>query len=113
MMMDARELYPQGWHPQNVKFRRDFRGYAKHYTRTQRPPKYYLMDFGISRRYGPDEVAPREIPWLGGDKTVPEFQNSNRPQDPFPTDIYYIGNMMKEDFMDVRKMFFCDTLLAH
>jgi len=31
---------------------------------------------------------------------VPEFQKSNTPRDPFPTDIYYIGNMIKTDCLD-------------
>jgi len=68
--------------------------------RTQFPPKYYLIDFGISRRYDADVVNPREPPILGGDKTVPEFQKSIAPQDPFATDIYYVGNMMKNDCLE-------------
>jgi hypothetical protein len=100
-MMDGSEMYPNSWHPSEQSYSRDYRGKAKHYTRTQRPPKYYLIDFGLSRRYEAGQVAPREIPLLGGDSTVPEFQNSNAPHDPFPTDIYYVGNMMKEECLEV------------
>jgi len=34
-------------------------------------------------------------------KSVPEFQTSTEPRDPFPTDIYYAGNMIREHFLDV------------
>ncbi|KIK71956.1 hypothetical protein PAXRUDRAFT_181560, partial [Paxillus rubicundulus Ve08.2h10] len=32
-------------------------------------------------------------------QTVPEFQHSDEPRNPFPTDVYYLGNMIREDFM--------------
>ncbi|KAJ6543681.1 hypothetical protein B0H10DRAFT_2134463 [Mycena sp. CBHHK59/15] len=59
------------------------------------PPKYYLIDFGISRRYKPEQLPP------------PEFRNSYTPCDPFPTDIYYIGNLIRENFLDVRCFDLC------
>ena len=74
-------------------------GRAKHFTRTHKPPKYYFIDFGISRRYEPSNTDPREVPIWGGDKEVPEFQNSNEPRNPFPTDIFYISNAIKMDFL--------------
>jgi hypothetical protein len=70
---------------------------AKLYTRTQRLPKYYLIDFGISRKYSTQVLPPLEPPILGGDKTVPEFEildsdeNSPKPSNPFPIDVYYLG----------------------
>ena len=100
IMMDATQLYPIPYHPCAGYMRRDFKGPAKHKTRTQRPVKYYLIDFGISRRYEPD-VVPLEDPIWGGDKTVPEFQNSDEPCNPFPTDVYYLGNLIREDFIKV------------
>jgi len=79
---------------------RDYKGFAKHYTRTARPTKYYLIDSGLSRKYNPEDGPIREEVIFGGDKTVPEFQgNNHEPQDPFPTDIYYIGNMVRDDFL--------------
>ena len=77
---------------------------AKHLTRTQRPPKYYLIDSGISRRYDPSDTDPKEIPIWGGDKAVPEFQDSNEPHDPFATDIFYIGNAIKKDLILVSHL---------
>jgi hypothetical protein len=99
-MMDANPLYPIPYHPCETNMRRDFKGRAKHKTRTQRPVKYYLVDFGISRRYGPDTI-PLEDPIWGGDKTVPEFQTSDEPCNPFPTDIYYLGNLIRTNFIKV------------
>ncbi|KAI0666034.1 hypothetical protein C8Q78DRAFT_1141228 [Trametes maxima] len=72
-----------------------WKGSAKHSTRTRHPVKYYIIDFGLSRRYNPDDGPPREHPIRGGDKSVPEFQNwQGELLDPFPTDIYYLGNMI-------------------
>lgn len=81
----------------------DFKGKAKHFTRTTRPVKYYYIDFGMSIRYNPEDGPPREHPMVGGDKSVPEFKNwTGELLDPFPTDIYYIGNMVRNTVMRVR-----------
>jgi hypothetical protein len=101
-MIDASPLFPDGYHPQSVERTRDYKGTARHYTRTQRPPKYYFIDFGISRKYNPADRPPLEDPIWGGDRSVPEFRRSLDPCDPFPTDVYYVGNLVREDFLDVR-----------
>ncbi|KAH7907078.1 hypothetical protein BJ138DRAFT_1015103 [Hygrophoropsis aurantiaca] len=101
ILMDATSLYKEPFHPFRLEWRRDLSGYAKHYTRTRCRPKYYFIDFGISRRYDLSDTSPLELPILGGDKTVPEFQDSIEPRNPFPTDIYYIGNFLREDFIQV------------
>ena len=95
-------MYPDGWHPCLGYKSRGGIADAKHYTRTERPPKYYLIDFGISRRYDPKDGPPMEDPILGGDKTVPEFQTSVAACNPFPTDVYYLGNVVRKDFIQVR-----------
>jgi hypothetical protein len=100
IMMDG-SMYPDGWHPCSDFTKRDYSDDVKHYTRTQRPPKYYLIDFGISRRYSPDDTSPSEYPILGGDKSVPEFRKSADKCNPYPTDVYYLGNMIRQDFMQV------------
>ncbi|KAH7911880.1 hypothetical protein BJ138DRAFT_1100748 [Hygrophoropsis aurantiaca] len=99
LMMDATAMYPEAYHPSHPEKRRDMRGYARHFTRTQRPPKYYFIDFGISCRFDPSNGPPLEVPIRGGDKTVPELQDcSYEPRDPFPTDIYFLGNAFREHF---------------
>lgn len=101
-MMDAKDLHAEPYHPVERHMKRDFSGRVRHYTRTQRPPKYYLIDFGLSRQYDPREANPLEYPIFGGDKSVPEFQNNaDVPVNPFPTDVYYLGNLIREEFMDV------------
>jgi hypothetical protein len=98
-------MYPGGWHHSDDARKPDFtrhRG-SDIYTRTQRPPRYYLIDFGISRRYDPANGSPLEDPINGGDKTVPEHQGHKGiiPQNPFFTDIYYAGNVIRTQFLEV------------
>ncbi|KAH7904082.1 hypothetical protein BJ138DRAFT_1073715 [Hygrophoropsis aurantiaca] len=113
ILMDATSLYDEPFHPVRPEWKRDLSGYARHSTRTQRPPKYYFIDFGISRRYDPSDTKPLEPPIIGGDKTVPEFQNSVEPRNPFPTDIYYLGNLLREDFIHLKEGFsFLEGLMA-
>ena len=101
--MDATAMYPKGFHPvatlmdpsgtnpAPVRRRRDVTGV-----------KYYFIDFGISRKFEPADGAPRALPIFGGDKSVPEFKGCTVPIDPFPTDIYYLGNLIREDILAVR-----------
>lgn len=103
-MLDPADLYPESFHPMATSLNKNYSGKAKHFTRTQRPPKYYFIDFGISRRYDSSVINPKEIPIWGGDKSVPEFQNSNEPQDPFATDVFYIGNAIRKDFILVSHL---------
>lgn len=103
IMMDPRPTFPRLYHPVDTRRNYNWEGTAKYHTRTARPTKYFLVDFGLSRKYNPEDGEPMELPILGGDKTVPEFQGSGKfkPSNPFPTDIYYIGNLIREDFLQV------------
>ncbi|EMD33660.1 hypothetical protein CERSUDRAFT_107977 [Gelatoporia subvermispora B] len=105
IMMDPQPLFPDMYHPLRPNQSRDLRGTPKHYSRTVRPTRYYYIDFGLSRRYPADDVSPREPPIIGGDKTVPEFQGNLRfqPSDPFPTDVYCIGNLIRERYLQEFK----------
>ncbi len=102
IMFDPRPMYPRLYHFVLNYKARDFRGTAPHYSRTRRPCKYYWTDFGLSRRYKAEVMHPVEIPILGGDRTVPEFiDDESVPRNPFPTDVYYLGNLIREDFLQV------------
>ena len=100
-MMDGEAMFPEGWNA--------VRGYLtprgeKHstiYTRTQRPPRYYFIDFGLSRCFDPSDSNPLAEPIVGGDKTVPEFLTDREAFNPFHTDIYYLGNMIQEFVIQV------------
>ncbi|KAI0727920.1 hypothetical protein C8Q72DRAFT_837751 [Fomitopsis betulina] len=103
-MLDARPMYRVPWHPIAPLYNRDFAGRSKHYSRTERPPKYYYIDLGLSRKQNPNDGPPRELSILGGDKSVPEFQDDgydDKPSDPFATDIYYLGNLIQKTFFDM------------
>ncbi|KAF7428208.1 hypothetical protein PC9H_007429 [Pleurotus ostreatus] len=99
VMMDARPLYPERYHPFMPWRTLDLSRHASHYTRTQKPVKYYLTDFGLSRRYKPEDRPPLEDIIEGGDKSVPEFSTSDA-CDPFPSDVYTIGNLVKTCFIE-------------
>ncbi|KIJ18440.1 hypothetical protein PAXINDRAFT_167041 [Paxillus involutus ATCC 200175] len=112
IMMDT-SVYVDAFHPATPIMKRDFSGYARFRTRTQRPPRYFLIDFGLSRRYDHSIAKPLEVPIWGADKEVPEFQNSNDPCDPFATDVFYIGNAIRNYFVDLNHGFdFIQPLIA-
>ncbi|KAH9166399.1 hypothetical protein EDB89DRAFT_2232929 [Lactarius sanguifluus] len=97
IMFDSSKMYPKGFHPVKIDRNRNFKGTAKAYTRTQRPPRYYFIDLGLSRLY-PSRDATDE-PLRGGDKSAPEHRSGRR-CNPFHTDIYYIGNLIRQEFME-------------
>ncbi|KAH9937744.1 hypothetical protein B0H21DRAFT_813082 [Amylocystis lapponica] len=101
VMLDPSSMYPNMYHPKAPLSTRNYKGTAKYYSRTERPSKYYYIDFGIAEKYNPDDGPPRQIPDFGGDRSVPEFQDDRiyEPSDPFPVDIYYLGNLIREDFL--------------
>ena len=102
IMMDANRLYVDAFHPVHPLMRRDFSGFARYKTRTQRPVRYFLIDFGLSRSYDSKfHHQALRTSYMGGDKEVPEFQNSSQPCDLFPTDVFYIGNVIRKDFIEV------------
>ncbi|KAI0298945.1 hypothetical protein BC826DRAFT_1184243 [Russula brevipes] len=78
IMFDAPRMYPNGFHPVKIDRNRNSPGTAETYTRTQCPPIYYFIDF---------------------DKSAPEHRSQTR-CNPFQTDIYYIGNLVRQEFVE-------------
>ena len=110
IMMDASPLYTIPFHPIRQDMRRDYQGASKpSFSRTERPISYYLIDLGLAIQYDTVEPPPLETPVFGGDRSVPEFQGDglSKPYNPFPTDIYYLGNWIRQDFLEVDR--FCDS----
>jgi hypothetical protein len=105
-MMDASSLYTSSWHAVKTGRTPDLKKNAPHYTRTQCPVRYYLIDLGISRRYTSREDAAHEPIIMGGDKSPPEHQGDAYECDPFPTDVYFMGNMIRQNFLQVSSPFF-------
>ncbi|KAK0449801.1 uncharacterized protein EV420DRAFT_765573 [Desarmillaria tabescens] len=99
-------LFPEGFSPVSPWLAPDHSSLrkAKHIARTQCWPRYYIVDFGISRQYDPSNEPPMEPPISGGDKHPPEHSiiTVNTPWvdscNPFPTDVYYLGSMLKRTF---------------
>jgi len=69
-------------------------------SRTRTPIKYYIVDFGLPRQYNPKEGPHLEAPGWGGDKSVLEFRGSKEPCDPFPVDVYCLGNIIRPYFLE-------------
>ena len=111
VMVDPIPLYSELPHFVKKGKSYDFKRRISRFTRTERPVKYYYIDFGISRRYGADEASPLEDSIVGGDKSVPEFEGTDEPQNPFWTDIYYLGNLIRTDFLQVCPHS-CDAILS-
>ncbi|KAJ7276079.1 hypothetical protein B0H12DRAFT_1198951 [Mycena haematopus] len=109
IMLDGAHLCPKGSHPQEQDLTlNNTSSNAFRYTRTQRPVKYYFINFGLSRPHDPADApdGPREAIILGEDKSPPEHKILNPLAysfcDPFPTDIYFLGNLIRRHFLDVR-----------
>ncbi|TFY58435.1 hypothetical protein EVG20_g8153 [Dentipellis fragilis] len=116
VMMDPTKMYPKSFHPAETDMNKDLRGRAPHTTRTDSAPKYYLIDFGLSDRFDPQNGPwPRlSVKTHGADRSAPELNHSPLQfYDPFPTDVYYIGNLIRSDFLKrYRTLGFMDSLIA-
>ncbi|KAA1478170.1 hypothetical protein DENSPDRAFT_845355 [Dentipellis sp. KUC8613] len=116
IMMDPTKMYPKSFHPIKTDKNRDLRGKAPHTTRTDCAPRYYLIDFGLSDRFDPHSARwpPVSVKTHGADRTAPELNHSpNELYDPFPTDIYYIGNVVRTDFLEkYSNLEFMDSLIG-
>jgi hypothetical protein len=99
IMLDPSNMFPESFHPAVIERRKDFRRKAKWYSRTRRPTRYLIIDFGLSRRYDPANGPPLDQPLRGGDKSAPEHQDRVTPCNPFPTDVYYLGNLVREYYI--------------
>lgn len=109
--MDASLMYPDGYHPIATKKNYNWRGRARHHSRTRHPPKYYLLDFGFSLIYEPSQPRPLEYSLRSGGYEAPEGK-ANTPCDPFATDVFILGNMMRTSFIDVS-FWCCQHSVSH
>lgn len=98
-MMDGEPLFPKGHHPVRLDYLEDAVHDAPYLSRQDHPVKYYFIDFGISSYFDPG-VVPLAIGTKGRDKEPPELDN-RRPYNPFPLDIFILGNLYRRDFAGV------------
>ncbi|PBK75026.1 hypothetical protein ARMSODRAFT_971006 [Armillaria solidipes] len=85
---------PAEYRPSRKDLKYDYSGPALYYRRTERPPKYYFIDFGLSKRYKADDLPVLDLVH-GGDQTVPEAIDITSICDPFAVDVYYLGNALR------------------
>ncbi|KAL5536267.1 hypothetical protein ACEPAF_88 [Sanghuangporus sanghuang] len=99
IMMDAGPLYPKGFHP--VASILDASGTKRAHRKRRRDVggvRYYFIDFGISSKFEPGEER-KVIGIYGQDDEVPELSISV-PYDPFLTDVFIIGNLIRKEFLE-------------
>ncbi|KAJ7698348.1 hypothetical protein B0H17DRAFT_844000, partial [Mycena rosella] len=60
IVQDARHLHPEGFHPVEPYINKTHHGLARYITRTECWPRYYLINFGLSRCYNPAVGPPLE-----------------------------------------------------
>lgn len=97
--MDASHLFPKGHHPVRLDYTADAVFDAPHLTRSDNPVKYYFVDFGLSSHFKSDD-SPLVLGTKGRDKEPPELSD-RQPYDPFPLDIFILGNLYLKGFLEV------------
>ncbi|KAK7041264.1 hypothetical protein R3P38DRAFT_2369189, partial [Favolaschia claudopus] len=86
------DIYPDGkFHPASPWVDSTYQKPTHPITRTECWPRVSIIDFGLSRQYDPSFGPPR----FGGDNTPPEHRTPKLKCNPFPTDIYFLGNLMR------------------
>ncbi|TEB23474.1 hypothetical protein FA13DRAFT_1739917 [Coprinellus micaceus] len=100
IMMDASGMYDAPFHVWKPKRKADLSGHIRPArTRTESPPKYYIIDFGHSKQYDEADMPPSHPPTHAyADRTIPEIRGS-QPCDPFRIEIYTVGNLIMTDFI--------------
>lgn len=104
-MFSPSRVYPDGIHADDRDENSKGTVTTDVFTRagTRPPPFYYLTGFHLSRHYeNRDEM---DEPLHGRDESAPEHR-SQTPCNPFRTDIYCIGNLVRREFIEVRLAYY-------
>ncbi|KAK7020861.1 hypothetical protein R3P38DRAFT_2630078, partial [Favolaschia claudopus] len=101
IMLDPRQMYPHGFYtgyPGHDYRRPSFKGHAEVYTRTQRPSKYFWIDYGLADTFEfPSLPGTLLVPYVrGGDRDIPETLQGVTHADPFASDVWWMGSIIKE-----------------
>ena len=102
-MMDARALYPEGYHPARRFVTPDGERQATPLSRTDYPVRYYYIDFDLSVRFEEGQ-SHNVIGDVGRDNEVPELSN-DVPYNAFKVDIFALGNLYFKEFCKVDLTF--------
>ncbi|KAJ6514169.1 hypothetical protein C8R47DRAFT_1032923 [Mycena vitilis] len=95
-VMDASKIVPGGWHFASPESTPNVKRSRRTRSRSTVKVQYCIIDFELSVFRCALETDPQVI---GADKTVPEFK-SGQPYDPYKLDIYQMGNMIKQEFIE-------------
>ncbi|KAK7034453.1 kinase domain-containing protein [Favolaschia claudopus] len=94
-IMQDPDAYPDGnFHPASPWMDSAHVHRSRPIPRAECWPKYRIIDFGLSRQYDPSHGPPLESIILGGDRSPPEHRHRLE-CNPFPTDIYFLGNLIR------------------
>lgn len=98
IMMDARPIFPEGWHFATNSFTEDGTELVRPLARIDHPVRYYIIDFDFSVRFLPGQSS--IIKGLGGrDHDAPEL-HTHLPFDHFKLDVFTVGNLFKKYFKE-------------
>ncbi|KAH8115228.1 kinase-like domain-containing protein [Phellopilus nigrolimitatus] len=103
ILMDGNAMYPHGFHP-NPSWQfllPDASDIADYKYRSDVPSvRYYFADFGISAIFE-DPNEPHLVHGIDGlDRDVPELDGHLEFHDPFPVDVFTLGNQYRKSFLD-------------
>ena len=101
-MMDASQLYPNGYHPVRRYVSVDVIETVKPLARIDHPVRYYYIDFGLSVHFA-EGASSLVVGDVGRDDEVPEL-SSTVPYDGYKADIYALGNLFHKEFDQVCRI---------
>ncbi|KAH7890107.1 kinase-like domain-containing protein [Phlebopus sp. FC_14] len=94
IMMDARDLYPNGWHPMSPWLTPDVKGFVHpRKNRCDANIKYFFIDFGLSTRFAPGES--HLVVGAKGAAAAPELSREVS-YNPFKLDVYLLGKVFQQ-----------------
>ncbi|OSD00975.1 kinase-like protein [Trametes coccinea BRFM310] len=96
LMMDAKALYPNGYHPVRLGYTPDTLYPVTALPRAGRKVRYFYIDFGLSARF-PEGSSSYVLGDVGRHADVPELSKTV-PYDAFKVDIYSLGNVYLQLF---------------
>ena len=101
-MFDGKGMYPRGFHPTVPQWKPSLRGEAKALRHNQVPRvKYYFIDWELSVHFAEPNKDKLVDDQAGADRDVPEL-SLYTPYNPFPVDVFTLGNVFKKEFVNVR-----------
>lgn len=99
--MDASPLMIDDVNPWVPDMTRDITQDARFRTRTERPVKYYWIDFDLSGEHDPLRGPPLVDSRYSGTREVPEFAFPDQKCNPFAVDVWRLGFLIQTYFTKV------------